>query len=469
MQFLSRLLICLWAISTPALAQWTTFDPNAVLQEQNAPDRQPPASDGYNPLSQNSVAPQSVEDLFRRSSEAPVEEVIIKGQLIDPRQLPLEPLTPQEMQYARTAWAYFQVNEDPQTGLMPSVAKFKSMTMWDEGAYFLALVSAYKLGIIDRKEAFRRLNRVFNSLVSLPLYQGEMPNKAYNISSLTMTDYANKPKPDGIGYSALDIMRLMSGMLVVVQTFPEFTPVAQFLIDRWDFVKLVKEGRFHGIVVLGAKEVQHHVQEGRIGYEQYASSTGLILGLPVETARTYAPILRWQQYYSIRLPGDKRTANTHGGSAVTTSEPFLLDALEYGWRSDSYTVAMAVFNAHLFRHEQTGILTALSEDHIKGPPYFAYNSILVDSEPFISVTAKRKNVSDKRGLSAKGSFGWWALTRHPYTFKLIEAVQDLQTEGGWMAGLFESDMSPNGIITLNTNAVILEALHYKVYGPLYKY
>jgi hypothetical protein len=189
----------------------------------------------------------------------------------------------------------------------------------------------------------------------------------------------------------------------------------------------------------------------------------------VQTAYTYAPILRWQQYFDIRLPGDKRTAHTHGVSAVTTSEPFLLDALEYGWRSESYTVGMAVFNAHLLRYQRTGILTALSEDHIKGPPYFAYNSILVDSEPFISVTAKRKNVSDKRGLSTKGSFGWWALTRHPYTFKLIEAVTGLQTDGGWMAGLFEADMSPNRIITLNTNAVILESLHYKAFGSLYKY
>jgi hypothetical protein len=130
---------------------------------------------------------------------------------------------------------------------------------------------------------------------------------------------------------------------------------------------------------------------------------------------------------------------------------------------------MAVFNAHLLRFERTGVLTSLSEDHIKGAPYFAYNSILVDNVPFISVTAKRKDVSNKRGFSAKASFGWWALTRHPYTFQLIDAVKGLQTEGGWMAGLFEADMSPNGIITLNTNAVILESLHYKVFGPLYKH
>ncbi|MEM7242413.1 MAG: DUF3131 domain-containing protein, partial [Pseudomonadota bacterium] len=211
------------------------------------------------------------------------------------------------------------------------------------------------------------------------------------------------------------------------------------------------------------------VQEGRIGYEQYAGVTGKLLGLPVDLAYQYKPILRWQQYFDIRLPADKRTAKTHGVSAVTTSEPFLLEVLEYGWRPEAFEVAMAVFAAQLHRYRRTDQLTSLSEDHIKGAPYFAYNGIIVDWEPFISVTAGRKNVSNKRGISAKASFGWWAITRHPYTFKLLDAVSQLQTEEGWMAGLFESDMSKNEILTLNTNAMILEALHYKAFGPLYRF
>ncbi len=180
----------------------------------------------------------------------------------------------------------------------------------------------------------------------------------------------------------------------------------------------------------------------------------------------YDPILRWQGYYGLNLPGDIRTAKTHGVSAITTSEPFLLEALEYGWRDDAYWVASHVFDAQIFRYNQTGQLTSLSEDHIKGKPYFAYNAILVDEKPFTSVTAKRTDVSDKRGISTKGSFGWWALLRHPYAFALLENLTHLQTDGGWYAGLFEADMSANKILTLNTNAVVLEALHYKAFGPL---
>ena len=386
----------------------------------------------------------------------------------DPRALKPTPLTPREMEFARTAWAYFEQNTHPNTGLVPSVRKFKSMTLWDEGGYVLALVSAHKLGIISRGEAVNRLTKAIGSLAALPLYKGVMPNKAYNIEKLIMTDYANKPKPQGIGYSALDIMRLMSGLLVATQEFPELFPLIQLIVQRWDLNALAMNDRFAGVALLHKKYAKK-VQEGRIGYEQYAGVTGTILGLPVSQAYYYTSILRWQQYYNIRLPADNRTAKTHGVSAVTTSEPFLLEALEYGWRNESYQVAAAVFAAQLFRYNQTGQLTALSEDHIKGPPYFAYNGILVDHEPFKSVTASRKDVSNKRGISAKAAFGWWAVTRHPYTEKLLAEIVQLQTPEGWMAGLFEHDMSKNEILTLNTNAMILEALHYKAFGPLYTF
>jgi hypothetical protein len=415
---------------------------------------------GYTPLSD---LPQTSPDGVTVSK--PITPAV---NIPDPHNLKREPLTPLEMEFARTAWAYFEQNTHPATGLVPSVRKFKSMTLWDEGGYVLALVSAYKLGIVSRGEAVNRLTKAIGSLAALPLYKGVVPNKAYNIEKLIMTDYANKPKPEGIGYSALDIMRLMSGLLVAAQHFPELFPLIQLVVQRWDLNALAHDEHFYGVALLHKKYAKR-VQEGRIGYEQYAGVTGTILGLPVSQAYQYAPILRWQQYYNIRLPADIRTAKTHGVSAVTTSEPFLLEALEYGWRQESYQVASAVFAAHLFRFQQTGQLTALSEDHIKGPPYFAYNGILVDHEPFKSVTASRKDVSDKRGISAKASFGWWAVTRHPYTEHLLNEIQQLQTPEGWMAGLFEHDMSKNEILTLNTNAMILESLHYKVFGPLYRF
>ncbi len=384
--------------------------------------------------------------------------------MFNPQKPIFAPLTSREQQYAQTAWAYFAQNTDTQTGLVPSVRKFQSMTMWDQGGYLMATVSAYKLGIISRDEATGRMLRAFNSAARLPLYQGKLPNKAYNITSLAMTDYANKPTPKGIGWSALDIMRFITGMLVVTETFPELLEPAQKIIHKWDISQLTEAGRFRGLAVRGQANGRY-VQEGRIGYEQYAGRTGVKIGLPVDVAAQYEPILRWQGYYGLNLPGDIRTAETHGVSAVTTSEPFLLEALEMGWRADAFWVARHVFDAQVFRYNQTGQITALSEDHIKGPPYFAYNAILVDNTPFKSVTPRRMDVSSKRTISTKASFGWWATLRHPYAVELVKTVEHLQTENGWYAGLFEADMSPNAVLTLNTNAVVLEALHYKAFGP----
>ncbi len=385
--------------------------------------------------------------------------------LFNPQNPTFEPLTKAETAYARTAWGYFTANTDPNTGLVPSVLHFKSITMWDQGAYLLATVSTYRLGIITRDEASGRMLRTITSIMRLPLYKNMLPNKAYNISTLKMTDYANHETPNGIGWSALDIMRFMSGLLAVTETFPELLPAAQNLLDNWDLPQLVEAGRFRGLAVRG-KANGRYVQEGRIGYEQYAGRIGLKLGLPVKLASEYAPILRWQGYYGMNLPGDMRSLDTHGVAAVTTSEPFILEALEFGWRDQAFKVASAVFDAQILRYNQTGQLTSLSEDHIKGPPYFAYNGVLVGKAPFISVTAKRVDISDKRGLSTKGSFGWWALLRHPYTLALLDSLKNLQTKEGWYAGLFEADMSANAILTLNTNAVVLEALHYKAFGPL---
>ncbi|MEM7241013.1 MAG: DUF3131 domain-containing protein, partial [Pseudomonadota bacterium] len=220
----------------------------------------------------------------------------IPTQAVDPRTLKPEPLSEEELGYARTAWSYFAQNLHPETGLVPSVRNFKSMTLWDEGGYFLALISAHRLGLVSRAETSDRLLKAFSALSKLPLLNIRLPNKAYNIEQLIMTDYANKPQPQGIGCSALDIMRLMSGLLVATQEFPELTPLVQLIVQRWDLAKLAKDQRFSCVALLHKKH-KATVQEGRIGYEQYAGVTGKLLGLPVDLAYQYKPILRWQQYF----------------------------------------------------------------------------------------------------------------------------------------------------------------------------
>jgi hypothetical protein len=73
-----------------------------------------------------------------------------------------------------------------------------------------------------------------------------------------------------------------------------------------------------------------------------------------------------------------------------------------------------------------------------------------------------------RTVSLKAAFGWDALYGTNYTQDVLADLAPLAGEQGWYAGRYELDGRINTALTLNTNAVVLEALHYKLKGPLLK-
>ena len=101
-------------------------------------------------------------------------------------------LNAKEKEWAKVAWRYFENNYNENTGMVNSVDKYPSTTLWDSGNYLSALIAAHDLGIITKEEFDRRLDAILSTLATLPLYKGKLPNKAYNTQTLQMTDYANK-------------------------------------------------------------------------------------------------------------------------------------------------------------------------------------------------------------------------------------------------------------------------------------
>jgi hypothetical protein len=81
--------------------------------------------------------------------------------------------------HARIAWRYFQNNTHPTTGLVNSTDKYPSTTMWETGSYFVAVISANRLGVIDRDEAVARIGRALDTLYVMRLFDDMLPNKAY--------------------------------------------------------------------------------------------------------------------------------------------------------------------------------------------------------------------------------------------------------------------------------------------------
>lgn len=106
---------------------------------------------------------------------------------------------PAQLEYARTAWRFFENNTDAETGLAGSADNYPSTTMWETGSYLIATVAAERLGITTPQEAEQRTAKVVESLSRLVLFENSLPNKAYDTRTLQMVDYSNKPTTVGLG------------------------------------------------------------------------------------------------------------------------------------------------------------------------------------------------------------------------------------------------------------------------------
>lgn len=382
----------------------------------------------------------------------------------------LQPLAPRDlnaadMAAAKTAWSYIEQNTRPETGMVDSVAGFPSTTLWDQGSYVMALGAAVTLGIIDQPEYDRRVTMLLDSLGGMPLYDGRLPNKAYHTQTLAMVNYDNSPAPDGIGWSALDIARLLAGLRVLERRSPEYGERIRALLARWDLAAMANLGELTGAAREAGETIL--VQEGRIGYEQYGARAAALWGLDVIPAMSAGRIVRWRDVSGVSVPTDLRSSDTFRAINPTLSEPYMLQGLELGLDAESRRLASQVYLAQEARYRAEGIYTMVSEDHIDRSPSFLYNSVFSNGRDWAVVTEDGDAHPALRTVSLKAAFAWDSLYGREYTAGLRAELADLATDRGWYAGRYESGEA-NDVLTLNTNAVVLEAVHYKAFGPLWR-
>jgi hypothetical protein len=192
-----------------------------------------------------------------------------------------------------------------------------------------------------------------------------------------------------------------------------------------------------------------------------------MLGLDVSQALQYNDYLRFVKVYGIEIPTDRREPALYEAHNYVVSEPYILDVIELGGDRLAREFAFRVYRAQEERFNRTGVLTAVSEDHIDQPPYFVYNTIFTGGKLWGAITSTGADASRFKTLSTKAAFGWYALYRTPYTQRLRQHVQDLyDTDRGWYSGMYEATQTPNRALTANTNAIILESLCYQQFGPL---
>jgi hypothetical protein len=372
-------------------------------------------------------------------------------------------LSPGEIEVARQAWSYFQRNWNDTTGLVNSTDNFQSVTMWDQGAAIAALVTARELNLVSKLEFEKKMRQMLKTLASLPLYKGELPNKVYNSKTLLPVNYGKLDERQEVGWSAIDLGRIAIWLKIVGAKYPKFQTQTEKVWKSWKVERLTKDGQMYGTSVIDNKE--QYNQEGRLGYENYAAYGLKLWGLNVEKALDYKSKAEFVNLYGQGIPYDRREFNNSGANNYVLSEPYILDGIETGFKSLPKVYADRILAAQESRYQKTNQLTAVTEDNLDREPYFVYNSLYVNGEPWATITDTREKHNNLRFLSAKAAIGWHVIYGTQYTGKLFDFVQtNLKADTGWYNGYYEVLREPNRALTANNNGAILQSLLYKKVG-----
>ncbi|QUM76119.1 DUF3131 domain-containing protein [Moritella sp. 24] len=388
-------------------------------------------------------------------------------------------LNEDELQWAQTAWLYVENNTQLKTGLVNSLDNFPSTNMSALADYLIALIAAQEFELITSKEYDERLSLVITFLVEMPLSQVSVPNLAYSTSSGEMIDYGMQP--NDIGWSSVDIGRLLIALALVKQRNQEFSEYIDKAVLRWNFCELVNEegSLFAGSIVNGQPQ---RFQEGRLGIEEYSSYGYLDWQIVPAKSMNVNPY-EVATINGIDLLFDGRDPRKYNVLRPIMSTPYLQLGLEFNWDGisdtaslDSYhtddvlsAMADSVYRVQESRWDEERIYTARGEHVVEGEPYFVYDSIYALGTPWLTV-AEDGSVYDELALvSTRVAFQMWALWKTNYTDHLMVLVRELyDPDRGWYEGRYEVNGSYEKIITLKTNAGVLEALLYKANGKLYK-
>ncbi len=389
------------------------------------------------------------------------------------------PLSAQEYKMAKIAWKYFENNYQPETGLVNAVDGYPSTTLWDTASYLGGLVAAFELCIVDKEEFDRRIRTITKTFNSWKLFQGEMPNKAYNTKTGEKVDYRNKPGE--IGFSALDIGRLLIWLRIIRGRYPHHANGIDNALLRWNWCNIVDPcGSMYGAVLKNDKPL--YLQEGRLGYEEYAAKGFNVWGFDTDLASLPDPY-ETISIYGVDVPYDTRDPRVFGAHNYVVAESYVLDGIEMNWdlpddrKSDDMRhtnpwiaeFAQRIYKVQEQRYNVDGVLTARTEHQLDGKPYFVYDTIYTDGYPWNTITEKGDYVPEKAAIAVKGAIGLWALFDTPYTDLLFDAICGLYNpEKGFYEGRYEKSGGLIKAYTSNNNGILLETLLYKVQGKLFQ-
>jgi uncharacterized protein DUF3131 len=388
------------------------------------------------------------------------------------------PLTSREHEMARIAWTYFENNFQPETCLVNAVDGYPSTTMWDTASYIAALVAARELALITTDRFDARVTCLLATLNRLSFFHDELPNKVYHAQTMEKVDYGNQPGE--IGFSAIDLGRLLIWLKILKARASAHADAVDRFVLRWKFCPVLDGcGTMYGAAVTPTGTVSY-LQEGRLGYEEYAAKGFQLWGFSTTRASKPEPY-DFVPIYGVLVPYDTRDPRELGAHNYVVTESYVLDALELNWdraddrvsddatHTDRVTAdfAQRIYRAQEERWRRTGILTARTEHQLDDAPYFVYDTIYSDGYPWNTISEDGRYVPQFAALALKAAVGLWAVWRTEYTERLFDAVAGLHDPAkGHYEGLYENGRGVIKTFTANNNGIILEALLYKAQGKL---
>ncbi len=376
-----------------------------------------------------------------------------------------------DREVAKIAWKYFENNYQEKTGLFNAANQYPSTTMWDTGSALAATIAAEDFGLISNKEFEDKITALIKTLVTMDLFQGEAPNKVYNTKTMKMVTYANKLTPDGIGVSVLDLARLVSWLRTLTCKHPKFKHQVDLALQRWNFDQLIKGGRMQSLKRYPKTGEIKSFQEGRLGYEQYAAKILEREGHQLRHSSTYNNQNRKDiNIFGINIATDNRTPEKYHSNNSVVSESYIMDAIENGYDDENTLLINNIYQVQKKRWENTGIVTAVSEDNINKKPYFVYNTIFSGGKTWVAKSSKGEILKEHKTVSNKAAIALSLLyPDDDYSTVLFDKVRNAYDPNkGWYSGIYENGEGFNTSTTANTNGVILSALLYNKYGSTHQ-
>ena len=413
----------------------------------------------------NTTKEQDIEQNrdFLKQAQHHSGECLKPSELVSPCELRCKP-TEEELKYARIAWKYVENNFNEKTGLTAAAHHYPSGALWDWANGVFAIYAARKFDIIDQDRFEEMMTKFITGMDKMELFNNELPNKTYNTNLAKMVDYANRVKKDGIGWSAADMARLLSSLNLIEQCEENLAPQIEKLLLRYRYCRILSiDGNMYGGNYIN--ERVQVTQEALTGYEEYLARGYQRWGHNADEAASYKHS-KLVNIYGYDVPTDTRPFFIN----LVESEPFLYLGFEYGL-SDPQTGKFVynVFKVQEERYKRTGQMTAMTEDNIDVSPYFLFNNIYTDGELWKTVNQHGEDYDEYKTVSTKAAIGMSYIMNTDYTHKLFNYIKNnYDPEKGYYAGIYEKRPGPNKALTLNTNAVVLEAMLSAKMGPLQK-